>query len=62
MLNILQLNKGAEMTNKEWLDSLNEFDKIIVITNFVRNIPEHNQTNKEYIKQEFREWLKKERD
>ena len=50
------------MTNKEWLDSLNEFDKIIVITNFVRNIPEHNQTNKEYIKQEFREWLKKERD
>lgn len=49
------------MTNKEWFDGLNELDKIIVITNFVRNIPEHRQNDKEFVKQEFRKWLKKEK-
>lgn len=50
------------MTNKDWLNGLNEFDKIIVITNFIRNIPEHKQTDKEYIRQEFRKWLNKEKE
>ena len=49
------------MTNKEWFDGLDEFDKIVTITNFVRNIPENKQTDKDYIKQEFRNWLNKEK-
>lgn len=49
------------MTNKEWFDSLNEFDKIVTITNFIRNIPEHKQNDSAYIKEEFREWLQKEK-
>ena len=50
------------MKNKEWLETLNAFDKAVVLVNFVRNVPEAIQTDKEAIKQAFREWLDKEHE
>lgn len=45
------------MTNKEWFETLDAFDKAIVIVNFVRNVPQAIQTDTEAIKKMFREWL-----
>jgi hypothetical protein len=49
-----------KMTNKEWLDTLNPFDKAVVLVNFVRNAPQAIQTDEEAIKREFRKWLNEE--
>lgn len=45
------------MTNKEWFETLNAFDKAVVIVNFVRNVPQAIQTDSEEIKKAFRQWL-----
>lgn len=51
------------MTNKEWYDTLNEFEKAIIIVNFIRNnIPEYyTKTDEQAVKKAFQEWLKQEK-
>lgn len=45
------------MTNREWIAALDEFEKTVAIVNFVREIPEKLQGDKETVKKLYREWL-----
>lgn len=38
------------MTNREWIAALDEFEKTVAIVNFVREIPEKLQDDKETVK------------
>ena len=50
------------MTNREWLETLDAFDKAVVLVNFVRNAPQAIQTDEKAIKRAFCEWLDKEHE
>lgn len=45
------------MTNRGWIAALDEFEKTVAIVNFVREIPEKLQDDKETVKKLYREWL-----
>ncbi len=45
------------MTNKEWLNSLDDFEKAVVITNFARN---YTEFQKQKGLKDWRKWLDQE--
>lgn len=50
------------MTNREWIESLDEFQRAVVVVNFGRSVPEHLQDNGEYVRRQYNKWLSQDVD
>lgn len=45
------------MTNKEWLLSLDEFERAVVCVNFGRTIPQVLHGNEKFVREYYEKWL-----